>query len=452
MRSTRRRGYISPIRRLRPAALVAALCLIAVIAVVMVRCSRTDAQDQPALAPAGTPLPTAQPTPSAGPDAAGPESSVIPAEDLAIEVPEPSDAPLVAGAKRTAVIRSFGDIIIHEPLYTTARKNAQNTESTFDFSPYFSQIGDSIAAADYTVGNVDGPLGGRGSRGYRFYPQFNTPPHLLTALKEAGVDMLTLANNHALDTYLDGLKRTVDNVEKAEIEHIGAYRSQQEYDTPKVIEINGIRVGFTNYTVSTNNLENSSDPDAMVYGLRTTRNSSPTKDIAALREAGAEIVAVYMHWGEEYERKASASQKNLAQKLVAAGADIIIGGHPHVVQPIEEVRAKDADGNSRSALVVYSMGNFLSDQRARYRDSGIIFEFTLVDDGSGQVQITSPRYVPIYVWRTQGGGGYDYRVVACGDVIKQRPGSMDDETFNRVKQVWNELEQVIGDGASIARS
>jgi poly-gamma-glutamate synthesis protein (capsule biosynthesis protein) len=211
-------------------------------------------------------------------------------------------------------------------------------------------------------------------------------------------------------------------------------------------------VGITNYTVSTNNLENSSDPEATIYGLRTTRNSSPKKDIAALKKAGAEFVVVFMHWGEEYQREVNSSQKDLARKLVAAGADMIVGGHPHVVQPIDTVSAKDSNGKTRSALVVYSMGNFLSDQRARYRDSGIIFEFTLVDDGSGVVQAASPRFIPVYVWRFKADTGFHYRVVACGSVIENRPEGMSTEVFNRVKQVWNEQKKLIGDAAKIAKN
>jgi poly-gamma-glutamate capsule biosynthesis protein CapA/YwtB (metallophosphatase superfamily) len=460
MHSNRRRGYRAVPRQVRLALFIATLVLLAVLTILLTRCS---SQDRSTTVMGPTPGPaadafseTAQPeeTPGAAEDEGekGDDASAdAPDEEVDVEadVAAQGNDAQPTGVKRKAVIRSFGDIIIHEPLFKTAYDSA---EKTFDFSPYFSMIKDSLSKADYTVGNVDGPMGGKGSRGYRFYPQFNTPPHLLYALKDCGVDMLTLANNHALDTYFDGLKRQIDNVEKVGIDHIGAYRTQEEYDTPKVVDINGIKVGFTNYTVSTNNLEYSSDKEATIYGLRTTRNSSPTKDIAALRNAGAEFVVVYMHWGEEYERTVSGSQKDMARKLIAVGADMIIGGHPHVVQAIETVKAKGADGSTRSGLVVYSMGNFLSDQRARYRDSGIIFEFTLVDDGSGVVRATSPRYVPTYVWRVKKGDGYDYRVVACGETIENRPESMSDDVFKRVKQVWNELKALIGDKASIAKS
>jgi len=457
MRSNRRRGYRALPRKIRLASFLAALVLIAVVCVVLIR---RNMADRSVPAAAGIPQTTqaapeasASAEPTAAPEedpgeAGGDASANAPDERVDVEA-DVGDAAVPTGAKREAVIRSFGDIIIHEPLYDTAYDDA---EKTFDFSPYFAQIRDSLSKADYTVGNVDGPMGGKGSRGYRFYPQFNTPPHLLYALKDSGVDMLTLANNHALDTFFDGLKRQIDNVEKVGIDHVGAYRTQEEYDTPKVVSVNGIRMGVTNYTVSTNNLENSSDPEATIYGLRTTRNSSPKKDIAALRAAGAEFVVVYMHWGDEYERGVTGSQKDLAKKLVAAGADMIIGGHPHVVQTIGTVTAKDADGNERSALVVFSMGNFLSDQRARYSDSGIIFEFTLVDDGSGVVTAANPRYVPVYVWRVKKGSGYDYRVVPCGDIIENRPDAMGDDVFNRVKQVWNELKNLIGDSARIAQN
>ncbi len=456
MRSNWLRRYEALPRRVRLAVFLAVIVLIAVLCVSLFFLSRPDkAVTTGAKAPGATDAaPSQTPEAKAAGNADVDEGEVgedastdAQPEDVNVEA-DAADETVATGAKRKAVIRSFGDIIIHQPLFDTAY---DAKEKTFDFSPYFALIADSLSKADYTVGNVDGPMGGKGSRGYRFYPQFNTPPHLMYALKSSGVDMLTLANNHALDTFFDGLKREINNVEKVGLDHVGAYRTQAEYDTPKVVTINGIKVGITNYTVSTNNLERSSDPEATIYGLRTTRNSSPRKDIAALRGAGAEFVVVYMHWGEEYQRTVNSSQKDLAKKLVAAGADMIIGGHPHVVQSIETVKAKGLDGKERSALVVYSMGNFLCDQRTRYRDSGIIFEFTLVDDGSGVIQAVSPRYVPVYVWRISTDSGYDYRVVACGSVIEDRPKSMTDSVFNRVKQVWNEQKKLIGDAAGMAK-
>jgi len=446
--------YAALPRRVRLASFIALVALIAALTLVLVRCSGPDKTIHTIAAGTASPGPhTPEPSGKSGTgsnsEEAGPggdASTGAPDEEVNLEEDLRGAPEAPEGAARQAVIRSFGDVIIHEPLFDTAY---DAKAKAFDFAPYFELISGSLSTADYTIGNVEGPMGGKGGSGYSFYPQFNTPPHLLYALKSSGVDMLTLANNHALDTYYDGLKRTITNVEKAGLDHVGAYRTRKEYDAPKVVNVKGIKVGVTNYTVSTNNMEGKSAREAAAYGLRTVRNSSPKKDIAALRQAGAEFVVAYMHWGEEYRRSVNASQKDLARKLVAAGADMVIGGHPHVVQSIETVSAKGADGGERSAPVVYSMGNFLSDQRARYQDSGIIFEFTLTDDGSGAVTASAFRYIPVYVWRVQVDKGYDYRVVACGDVIEERPQTMTDDAFRRVKQVWNEIKGQAGGEAHI---
>lgn len=436
----RRRSRVPRYARLAIFVLLLALAVFGIVKLIQALSHRSDPTSAPAATQAAQSFAPETPTPLDGepqdtpdPQAGGDGEDV----DLQKDLSENAQDTLPPGGARTATIRSIGDIIIHEPLYQTARAYA---DSGFDFAPFFSKIADSMGAADYTVINVEGPLGGKGERGYKFYPQFNTPPHLLTALKDAGVDMLTMANNHALDTYFDGLKRGLDNVEKAGLDHVGAYRTQAEYDSAKIVEVGGIRVGILNYTTGTNNLEKSSDKEASVYGLRYTWNSNAKNDIASLRAAGAEAVVVYMHWGEEYERTPNSSMKTLAQKLSKYGADVIIGGHPHVVQPAEWIAREDG----KRTLVLYSMGNFLSDQRTRYRDSGVIFEFTLQSDEQGNISVVSPKYVPTYVWRYKADSGYDYRVVPCGKVIENRPSSMSDEDFKRVKQVWNELKDVLG--------
>lgn len=466
-RRNRRRRYT--VRRpLRLAAAIAAFAALILIVILLVRgCSGgKDAEvsaipPAPQAAPAETVAPLAD-TQAAQPDAQSPDAGYDDSgdeEDLALagagnEVVN-LDADLAnAGADavpvggRSCVIRSMGDIVAHVPLLKTAY---DKTAKTYDFSPYFSEIAASMGKADYSVINVDGPLGGKKFASYRGYPQFNTPPQILYALQNAGIDMLTLANNHALDTYFDGLIGTVNNVEKVGLNHVGAYRSAEERATPKIVTINGIRVGFAAYTQVANNMEKRSDPAALEYGLAMTGNSDAPKDIAALKAAGAEIVVVYMHWGEEYEREVSAGLKRTAGKLAAAGADVIVGGHPHVVMPCEYVTAQDDQGNSRTALVLYSMGNFLSDQRARYRDSGVIFEFTLADNpDTGKVEVLNPRYVPIYVHRYTLGSGYDYRVYACAQIIANPPAGMPETVVNRVKQVWNEQKAIFETGPATA--
>lgn len=366
--------------------------------------------------------------------------------------PQPESTPVpVAEPKaggRSVTIRAIGDIVADTEILTAAKSQ----ELGYDFRPFFEYVKEAMGKADYTVLNVDGPLGGSGGRGYRGYPQFNTPPHLINALQEAGVDMLTLANNHALDTFYDGLISALDNLDSVEMDHIGAYRSQEEYDTPYVKDINGISIGFLNYTTGTNSLENHSDEAAQIYGLRYTRNSHVGEDIKALRNAGAEAVVVFMHWGNEYKRVPDAEVEKMAQKLANYGADVVIGGHPHTVQRCQYITGSLEDGTQRQTLVLYSMGNFFTDHRIQYTDAGIIFEFTLNADENSNITVTAPKYVPVYVWRWGSKGAYNYRVVPIGDMVDNRPPNMDDENYSRMSQSLNEIKEIIGDVAQIARN
>lgn len=352
---------------------------------------------------------------------------------------------------RSVTIRSIGDVVIDTDLLAAAK-----TQDGYDFRPNFQYAAAAMANADYTVLNVDGPMGGKAGRsGYYGYPQFNTPPHLLNALAEVGVDMLTLSNNHALDSFFDGLKAQIDNVESVGLDHIGAYRTQEEYDAPCIKTLNGIDIGFLNYTISLNTMERHSDPDALVYGLRTTGKSNAQEDIAKLKAAGAEVIVVYMHWGDEYKAPTQ-SQKTMAQKLASYGADVIVGGHPHVVQPCEWISTTGESGAERKTLALYSMGNFLTNHRhdkAAYTDSGIIFEFTLrANDATGEIEVTDPKYIPVYVWRFGSNDQYEYRVLPIGDYIDNPPQGMDEENINRMKEALTEIQGHIGDVAQIQRN
>lgn len=391
--------------------------------------------------PVETAAPTMEPTTEPGPTVEPEPTMVAPISVDNAQAPEETEG------VRTATIRAVGDIIMHDPLLATA-KNDETRK--YDFSQYFSLISETMGKADYTVANVEAPMGGKGTRGYKGYPQFNTPAVLIDNLLSCGVDMLTLANNHALDTYYDGLKATLDNLDKKGMAHVGAYRSQEEYDTPEIIEVNGIKIGVLNYTTGTNGLERVSDAEAQEYGLRYTGSADYQKDADDARAAGAEVLVAFMHWGEEYERNPSRGQKSIAKQLAKAGVDVIVGGHPHMTQPITYITVTDDSGQEHRTLCLYSMGNFLSDQRAQYRDSGVVFEFTFQDNPeTGRVELASSRYVPTYVWRTGSDQeGYDYRVLAIGDWLKGAPDGMSDEDYARMLEAWNEIILQLGQDIS----
>lgn len=229
---------------------------------------------------------------------------------------------------------------------------------------------------------------------------------------------------------------------------MGAAGSLVEKENAKVVSINGINVGFVAYTQSLNGMEKKSDDEATKYGVNLIqKKSSPADDIANCRNSGADVVVAYISWGEMFETKINDKQKELAQKLAEAGADVIIGYNPHVIQPASWIEVKDKDGNvTRRTLCLGAPGNFLSDAYKDNTNLGIIFQFTIQerDDFSGY-DITAPSYVPTYVWRVENeDGSIDYRTVAVGQWLETAPDGMSYAQHSRLKEIWAEVQSTMG--------
>ena len=359
--------------------------------------------------------------------------------------PEPSPTPSPTPALRSATIRSLGEIVVQQNVLSSAR-----TESSYDFTPMFEYISDVVGNADWTVGDVEGPMDNRPDSAYSGSDPFNTPPQIMLALKAAGVDMLTLANGQTLDMMFEGLQQTIANckTEGVNMEYIGAFASQEEFETPKVIDVNGINVGFLNYTTSMGGMEQQSKAEALTYGVATTSNTSPHEDVKKAREAGADVVVAYISWGQVGQRELGQAEFNAATALAQAGVDVLIGFHPHTVIPPRWFDVQLEDGSSHRMLCLCATGNFLSDQRDRYTCNGIIFEFTIEETSAGVFEITEPTYIPTYVWRYQAedGDGYDYRVLAVGEWLDERPEGMSDQDYANMQTVWNDLQQTMSQG------
>ena len=355
----------------------------------------------------------------------------------------PTDAPadsVVPVGNRSVTIRAIGDVIINQ----TTLDNCETGDEVYDFSPLFELVSGVMSDADWTMINIEGTLRRHSKYGYMGYPQFFTPHSILEDLKAVGVDMLTMCNNHALDGWYDGLKMSLDYADAAGLAHVGAYRTQQEHDTPEIYDLGGIRVGMVNYTQYTNSMESKCDPEAVIYGMRLMRDADYEGDIAALKNAGAEFTIAIMHWGTEYVREPDDDIEEVARRLVAAGVDLVIGGHPHVVQPAEYVTATQADGTQNTALVIYSLGNFYSEHRKSNTDNGVIFEFTLSDSVQGGVEMSSPALIPIYMWQNEGAGAYEFRAVPSGVYLDNPPAGMSSDQYSRMVESYNETVQLIG--------
>lgn len=360
--------------------------------------------------------------------------------------PEATAAPTPAPTLKSATIRSLGEIIMDNNILFYAY---DKEDTSFDFYPIFTEVTDTISGADYTVANVEGAMGGtvNGTSYGESSKLYNTPPETMTALQAAGVDMLTLANDHALDVGFDGLLATIEGARQTGLSYVGAAASKDESETPVIKQIQGINVAFLNYTSTANGREKKASTAATEYGLNLiTKSTDVYADVNRARSAGADIIVVYMSWGEEYSESINSAQQTYAQVLVDAGVDVIIGFHPRVLQKQNSFYLEKTltDGTIHRTLCIGSLGTFLSDSREKKRDSGIVFEFTIQETAAGGFEIVDPTIIPTYVWRTEPEAGkYEYKVLACGDWLAISPEGMSNADYTRLKEVWNEAQATL---------
>ncbi|MGC9345082.1 MAG: CapA family protein, partial [Bacteroidales bacterium] len=233
---------------------------------------------------------------------------------------------------------------------------------------------------------------------FKGYPQFSSPDDLALAAKNAGFDLFITANNHSLDRRKQGLERTIRVLDSLEIIRTGTFINKQERDLqyPLIIEKNSIRIALLNYTYGTNGLK-VEEPNIVNYIDR----EQIAQDLKKAELADPDFTIVTIHWGKEYQREENSEQQALAQFMVEEDADAVIGSHPHVVQPV-----KNFTNGEKEALVVYSLGNFISNQRKRYTDGGILFEMTLTKDS--ETKVTEYNYLPVWVYKPlrRDGGNY----------------------------------------------
>lgn len=289
---------------------------------------------------------------------------------------------LIFGVDQAEIVFA-GDAMQHQAQLDAARRNG----GTYDYSKCFEDIAPIIETADYAVVNLETPIGGSNFTGY---PCFNAPASFAHALRDVGFDMMLTANNHTLDRRDKGLHTTIDSLDAAGITHIGTYHDLAARDSivPFVKDISGIKVGFLNYTYGTNGI--TVQGDAVVDFID---RDLMKRDIAAVRKAGAEIVTVAVHWGDEYHLVENSSQRALADFLVSEGVDLIIGGHPHVIQPME---VRHNDELDKDVLVVYSLGNFISNMKTRDTRGGAIVKVSLVRDSDGVARFESAGYKLVF--------------------------------------------------------
>lgn len=377
------------------------------------------------------------------PGSSGPEESSNDAADSNSIIPTASATPPPPTPEPTppepvfkdAVWIGVGDVMSHTPQLPGAYDAEHDT---YDFTPFFEEVKPILAQGDWVMANMETPVAGK-DFGYSGYPTFNAPIELAEALKGAGFNLLSTANNHSLDKGEKGLLRTLEHLKELGFTTVGTAASQEEADTPVITEQNGIRMGLLSYTYGTNGIP---IPEGKPYLVSLIDEDKMKSDIRKLRDAGADVVTIALHFGNEYQTTPTEEQKRLARSLVAAGADIIAGSHPHVIQPYEVIETADLNGQTKKALIIYSMGNFISNQRGDSKDYGVIFKVGVRKNVTeGTTTLTDVEAIPTWVHRYQPDRYYRYRVLPVEETL----AAMDDELLdtNIYKQLQVDYDMLI---------
>lgn len=381
----------------------------------------------------------------------------IPTETPVVtETPEPTATP-VPEETISATIAIGGDLLMHSGLNTEVYDG-----TTYDYSTIFGIITDYIESADYAVASLATSFSATGD--YTSYPLFKSPDSLATSLASVGFDLINTATSHAADSYKDGIDYTLNVLEYAGLEHVGTYRTEEEREENSgatLVDINGITVAFVSYTCSTNKIpvtgfeyslnvattDYLDDASSIDYDLIET-------DMAAVRDLGADFIFVFMSWGNEFDILPNDTQRELADFLVDEGADVIIGGHTRVPQPVETQTVIDEDGNEKTAYIIYSLGNLLSCQNDAYTNISAIFNIELTKGvDSGDVTISNVCYEPIYMVDLYDYDiddyGWHYRLASINAAVEaynsEYPWAfMTEDIYNDMLQALTDLEGFFG--------
>jgi poly-gamma-glutamate capsule biosynthesis protein CapA/YwtB (metallophosphatase superfamily) len=308
----------------------------------------------------------------------------------------------------TISISVVGDLMCHAPQFEYSRVD----KDSFDFSPVYRNVKQYLESSDFTFGNLETVTAGKESGGYTGYPFFNTPASYITALKVVGFDLLVTANNHSLDRSEKGILKTIDEITFRNLNYVGTYTSQLDRDSIRIFDVKGIKIAILAYSYGTNG---NPIPKGKNYLINLIEYNLIEKDIQSAKINGAELVLVHFHFGEEYKREPVQFQKDVVKKTIELGADIIIGGHPHVIEPVDFYKTKNAKLDS--GFIAYSMGNFFSNQQDRYKDTGMILTLNIKKDFvNNNFDITEVKYLPTWVFKGNTTNGKEYVIIPSTDI------------------------------------
>lgn len=346
--------------------------------------------------------------------------------------------------KRKITIAAVGDILMWKSQIASAHIPGTNR---FSFSEQFAPVSPLLQGADLTIGNLETTFSGK-RQPYQIgsartgYPRFNCPDELAADLKQVGFDVLTTANNHCLDGGPHGLRRTLDVLDHYDLGHTGTFRTKQESVEPFIREVNGLRIGVIAYTYGTN--KQTLPPDA---GWMVNRILPATikAQILALRRH-VDLLIVSLHFGVEFRFEPTHRQRQLVQSILEWGADIVLGAHPHVLQPIATpLQGRGKHGFPRQSVVAYSLGNFTSERMLQINQTqcGAILYLSIEKDAATPATITQVSLIPTYCQPLIHNGRKSYRVVPILYYLRNPDQHLTPALRQKLQLMWSRITRII---------
>ncbi|GEM_PF-585437 len=333
-------------------------------------------------------------------------------------------------------ISSVGDLMCHSTQY----QYAYQPDGTYNFAPVYDVVREYISRADIATGNLETVLAGK-TKNYGGYPAFNTPNAYADGIKSAGFDIIITSNNHSLDQGEEGIKRTLKELKNRNLVSIGTFQNLPDRDSIRIFERNGIKLAIMAYT----EFSNQGYPSGKKYLLNFIDSATVQKDIQQARKKGAEIVMINFHWGHEYQKEPSVYQKNMTNYAVQQGADIIIGHHPHCLQPFQQISKKNTKIGLDTAFVAYSLGNFYSNQRWRYSDAGVIVTFHLTKNkNTGKIRLEA-EYLPTWLFKGQAEKRRRYIVLPSAVI------HLNQDSINQLDRIPKEMKYLTANDRKLMR-
>lgn len=342
----------------------------------------------------------------------------------------------------TFTLTSLGDTLCHNTQYWDAY-NSKTDE--YDFSYVYEDIKNYTLSSDITIGSLETTFAGK-EKGYSNYPTFNTPDSLATALKDIGVDVVSLAGNHALDYGYTGLCRTIDVFNNIGLSHLGTYKTAEDQEKILIKDVKGVKIAFINYTYGTNGIPLPSGKD---FCVNLIDKDFIKKQINQAKEQNVDMIVACMHWGTEYRTTANSEQKYLANFLFENGVDIILGNHPHVLEPMEKRTITLEDGTEKEVFVVYALGNFTADQRDEITRDSAILNLTITKNTNGKISIDKVNYVPIYMYKNTSVNTHKFKILDIKKSIENYESgsttSISPTLYSNLKTQLRKIQSILGD-------